>query len=65
VTLQHLRPSTLRALADAIEYRRQGPERLCAADLTDEGVERLGDMLMKGNQPTVGFWRKYRRPTDA
>lgn len=65
--LQHLRPRTLRALADALEAR-QGPDanHLCAADLTDEGVERLADMLTyrpTQSFPTVGFWRKHRRPS--
>lgn len=62
--LQNLRPSTLRALAAALEAR-QPPDRLCAADLTPEGVERLGDLLTEGETPTIGFWRRYRKPTDA
>jgi len=62
--LQHLRPSTLRALAAALEARLP-PERLTACDLTPEGVERLGDLLTRGETPALGLWRKYRRPDDA
>lgn len=58
--LEHLRPSTLRALAAALEAR-ETPDRLAAADLTPEGVERLGELLTQGQTPTIGFWRRYRR----
>ena len=59
--LEHLKPSTLRALAAALEARLP-PERLTACDLTDEGVERLGEILTQGDTPTIGFYRRYRKP---
>jgi hypothetical protein len=62
--LEHLKPATLRALAAALEARLP-PECLTACDLTDEGVERLGEILTQGTSPTIGFWRRYRRATDA
>jgi hypothetical protein len=62
--IQHLKPATLRALAAALEARLP-PERLCSSDLTDEGVARLGELLTQGATPTIGFWKRYRRPTDA
>ena len=62
--LEHLRPSTLRALAAILEAR-QPPERLAACDLTAEGVERLGEILTQGDTPAMGFWRRYRRSDDA
>jgi hypothetical protein len=61
--LQNLRPSTLRALAAALEAR-QPPDRLCSSDLTPEGVERLADLFSQRQTPALGFWRKYRR-TDG
>jgi hypothetical protein len=57
--LQHLKPSTLRHLAAVIE--RQDPKRIARHQLTDEGVERLAEILISGSRPTIGFWRKYRR----
>lgn len=62
--LEHLSPKVLRDLASAIEAR-QPPERFTACDLTDEGVERLGEILTQGQTPTIGFWRRYRRPGPA
>jgi hypothetical protein len=62
--LQHLSPKVLRDLASAIEAR-QGPDRLAACDLTDRGVEKLLEILASGSSPTIGFWKRYRRPTDA
>lgn len=65
--LEHLRPSTLRALAAALEARLP-PERLAACDLSDEGVKRLGEMLTQlptRSLPAIGFWLKYRKPRTA
>jgi len=62
--LEHLKPSTLRDLASAIEARLP-PERLAACDLTPEGVERLGEILASGGSPSIGLWRRYRRSNGA
>lgn len=56
--LSHLSPRTLRDLASAIEYRR--PEATAVGALTSEGVERLADILLAGDRPTIGFFRRYR-----
>jgi len=64
IALEHLKPSTLRALAAAIEARLP-PERLTACNLTDAGVEELAELLAAGATPTIGFWRKYRKPDNG
>jgi hypothetical protein len=56
--LEHLAPSTLRHLAAAIEAR--DPEMVARRQLTEEGIERLADILLAGSVPTIGFWRRYR-----
>jgi hypothetical protein len=56
--LTHLSPNTLRDLAAAIEYR--SPKARARRALTDEGLEKLADILLAGSQPTVGFFRRYR-----
>jgi hypothetical protein len=53
-------PRTLRDLAAAMEARH--PERVARQSLTDEGLEKLADLLLAGGKPTIGFFRKYRRP---
>lgn len=58
MNLARLSPSTLRDLAAAIEGR--DPQRVARRELSDEGVERLADILLAGSEPTVGFWRRYR-----
>jgi hypothetical protein len=58
-TITHLNPRTLRDLADLIEAR--SPEAIARRSLTDEGVEKLADILLAGNRPTIGLFRKYRR----
>jgi len=58
--LEHLKPSTLRDLAAALEARLP-PDRLCSSDLTSEGVERLAEILECGGTPALGLWKKYRR----
>ncbi len=59
MTLASLSPKTLRDLAAAIEYR--SPEARARRELTPEGIERLADIYLAGSQPTVGFFRRYRR----
>ena len=60
--LAELDPATLRALAAAIEG--QDPERRARRELTDEGREKLADLLLAGGKPTVGFFRRHRRVPD-
>ena len=57
--LQHLRPKTLRDLAAAIEAR--SPEATARRVLSDEGIDRLADLLIDGQTPTIGLFRKYRK----
>ena len=59
--LSDLHPATLHALAAAIQAR--DPELVARRQLTDEGLERLADLLIAGDRPTIGFWRKYRVAT--
>lgn len=56
IVLQHLSPETLRDLAGAITARR--PSTISRRRLTPEGVEQLADMLIAGQKPTIGFFRR-------
>lgn len=63
-------PSTLRDLghalierARAMESKMIGPP-VPAAQLTDEGLNRLAEMVMLRQRPTVGFWLRYRVPAS-
>ena len=56
--IAHLSPTTLRALAAAIEAR--DPVLVARRSLSAEGIERLADLLLAGQTPTVGLFRKYR-----
>lgn len=58
-TLTSLSPKTLRDLAAAIEYR--SPQAQARRELTPEGIELLADILLAGSQPTIGFFRRYRK----
>jgi hypothetical protein len=58
VILEHLAPRTLRELASIIENR--DPELVARRELSDDGVERLAEILLSGSTPTVGFWTRYR-----
>ncbi len=51
------------ARADAVEERT--PERVARLRLTDEGLERLADILIAGGQPTIGLFRRYRQVVDG
>lgn len=57
--LVHLSPSNLRHLAAAIE--RRDPQLTARRQLSEEGIERLADILLAGSQPTLGFFRRYRK----
>jgi hypothetical protein len=59
--LTHLSPDTLRDLAAAIEYRL--PKARARRALTDEGLEKLADVLLSGSLPTVGLFTRYRSPS--
>lgn len=59
-----LTPADLRALsvllADrARQLEQRDPELVVRRRLTDEGRERLVEILLAGGKPTIGFWRKY------
>lgn len=55
--LDRLNPAALRALAAVLEAR--DPQTRARRSLTDEGAERLADILLSGSTPTIGFWRRY------
>jgi hypothetical protein len=61
--LEHMSPSTLRHLAAAIEGR--DPKLAARRRLTEEGVERLADILLVGGRPTPGLFLRYRISDDA
>ncbi len=50
--------ATLRELASLKE--RVDPERIARRQLTDDGVEKLSEILVRGDRPTIGFWTRYR-----
>lgn len=54
---------TLRILADLMDD--EDPKLLARRRLTDEGVEKLADILIAGKRPTIGLFRKYRRQDVA
>jgi len=55
--LRELDPRALRDLAAAIEA--QSPEARARARLTDEGRTELADILLRGDRPTCGWWRRH------
>lgn len=55
--------ATLRELAAIKE--RQDPARLARQQLTPMGVDRLAEILARGDRPTIGFFRRYRVRPDA
>jgi hypothetical protein len=59
-SLANLRPADLRHLAAAIEAR--SPEAKARRDLAPEGIERLADIYLSGSSPTVGFFKRFRKP---
>lgn len=50
--------ATLRELAAVKE--RQDPARLARRQLSPAGVEILAEILIRGDRPTVGFFRRHR-----
>jgi len=55
-----LSPSDLRHLAAAIDGIN--PAHQPRRRLTREATEELAEMLVAGKVPTIGWWRKQRRP---
>jgi hypothetical protein len=58
-----LEPRVLRHLGNALIARAdaaEAAERASYLELTDEGLERLADIVISGSRPTIGFWRRYR-----
>lgn len=56
--VRHLSPRTLRELAALKEAR--DPSRLARLELDDEAIESLASILLKGDRPSVGWWRRHR-----
>jgi hypothetical protein len=54
--LCELAPEDLRILAAAMEG--QDPQRRARQRLDDQGREELFEILLRGNQPTIGWWRR-------
>ncbi len=54
-----LNPRTLRELACLIEA--WSPQMKARAQLSEEGLERLADILLAGGKPTIGFFRRWSR----
>jgi hypothetical protein len=54
-----LNPSTLRDLAAAIEWR--SPAAVARRRLTPEGIERLAEILLAGERPAIGLFRRYKK----
>jgi hypothetical protein len=52
-----LDPTTLRELAAVIEWRCSGVE--ARRSLSEDGVRELADMLIAGERPTIGWWRRH------
>jgi hypothetical protein len=58
-----LSAKTMRDLGHAVLARAQAAEdaeRLEGPTLTDEGVEKLAEIVAAGSLPTLGFFRRYR-----
>jgi hypothetical protein len=60
--LLELDPRDLRDLAAAIEA--QSPEARARARLTEDGRAELADLLIRGDRPTIGWWRRHLLGTD-
>jgi hypothetical protein len=54
--LDYLDAPTLRHLAAVKEA--QDPARLARQALTPEGIDRLAEILLAGDKPTIGWWRR-------
>jgi len=60
--LRELDPRALRDLAALLEA--QSPEMRARARLTDEGRAELFDILLRGDRPTIGWWRRHLPRTE-
>ena len=56
--LADLSPACLR-LAGAIEAR--DPGTVARRELDSDGITELADMLLRGDKPTIGWWRRHRK----
>jgi len=52
-----LSPGELRELASLLDER--DPRRQANRQLSEEGINRLAEILAAGSRPTIGFWRRY------
>jgi hypothetical protein len=60
--LEQLSAATLRQLGSALIGRAVAMEedsRARRVQLSDEGIERLAEILVRGDKPTIGFYRRY------
>jgi hypothetical protein len=64
-----LTPRSCRDLGTALIARACAEEQVNRQgnlELLEDGVERLADLLARGERPSVGFWVRYgRRISDA
>jgi len=59
VFAEQFSPDTLRHLAAAMNA--EAPELVARRRLTEEGVERLAQLMEEGRRPTIGFYRRWWR----
>jgi hypothetical protein len=60
--LERLSAATLRQLGSALMGRAVTMEedhRARRVQLSDEGIEKLAEILVRGDKPTIGFYRRY------
>jgi hypothetical protein len=60
--------NTVRGLGQALIGRARAMEevgRRGRLRLTDEGIQRLAEMLCRGDRPTLGFYRRNRAMDDG
>ncbi len=58
-----LSPQTLRELAAALEWN--SPRAKARRDLSPKAIDELALMLIAGNRPTLGWWRRRLLTSDA
>ena len=56
----HVDPDELAHVAVALRSRQHDVRRLPA-----EAVEELADMLLRGERPALGWWRRWRPPPSV
>lgn len=63
LVLEQLSARTLRHLGSALIGRAaamEGASRSGRVQLSEEGIERLAEILVRGDKPTIGFYRRHR-----